>query len=195
VSTDVGKLVLVMGYDDAGNWIRTTQSGVVADGEVIALAQTPGTNSVNGFAKVTDIQVPSTLNGQWWMYEYDTVTTAIRMIGEYDYDETRPSYARYLIPTISTSITLVEALVKLDFIPVRVDTDYPIIGNIAALKLMCMAIKAEEDKQWDVALMLEAKAIAELNAELSHYLGDGRTPSINVVGSGLVTGEPIEILY
>jgi len=194
VVADVGKEVLILGYDDSGNWIRTEQDGVMADGEVIALAQTPGTNSTHNFSSVTDIQAPDDLDGQWWLYEYDTDTDAVRMIGEYDYDETRPSFARYLIPSLGSGTTLVEALVKLDFIPVRVDTDYLLIGNIPALKHMCMAIKAEEDKEYKTALLLEAKALKALNDELSHYLGDGRTPSINVVGSGAVTGEPIETL-
>lgn len=193
VAADVGKEVLVLGYDDLGNWIRTTQDGVMADGELIALAQTPGATSVSGFASVTDIQAPDDLSGQWWMYEKDTATDALRLVGQYQYDETRPSFARYLISSLgaTSAATLVEALVKLEFIPVKSDSCYSLIGNIPALKLMCMAIKAEEDKQWDTATLLEAKAIAELNAELAHYLGEGRAPSINVVGSGIGDADPI----
>ena len=191
LASDAGKEILVLGYDDLGNWIRTTQDGVVADGEVITLALTPGTLSTNKFASVTDIQAPSDLDGQWWLYEYDTTTDTQRLIGNYQYDEVRPSYARYWIPSIGTTATLVEALVKLDFVPVRVDTDYVLIGNIPALKLMCMAIKAEEDKDYQTSLLLEAKAIAELNSELAHYLGDGRTPSIHITGSSIGQNDPI----
>ena len=48
--------VTVMGHDQNGNWIRTLQGGVYADGEVIALAQSPGTTSVNYFSDITDVR-------------------------------------------------------------------------------------------------------------------------------------------
>jgi hypothetical protein len=191
LSSDLGKPVLVLGYDDIGNWIRTVQDGVMADGEVVLLAQTPGTLSSNKFSVVSDIQAPDDLEGQWWMYEYDTVRLTQRLVGNFQYDEVRPSYARYFVPSIGTDAVLVEVLAKLDFIPVRVNTDYVLLGNIPALKLMCMAIKAEEDKQYTEAMMLEAKALRELNAELDHYLGDGRTSSIHVVGSSIGENDPI----
>lgn len=192
VATDIGKAVLVLGYDDNNNWIRTIQSGVVADGEVVLLAQTPGTTTVNNFAVITDLQVADDLDGQWWLYEYDTVTTLQRMIGHYQYDEVRPSYARYFFPSIGTTTTLVECLVKLEFVPMRQDTDYCLIGNLGALKKMCMAVKAEEENRYTDALALEQMAAQLLDAELDHYLGAGRTLGINIIGSSIGVNQPIE---
>jgi len=190
VASDVGKQILVLGYDDNGNWIRTTQGGVILDGELITLAQTPGTTSTNFFSVITDIQIPEDMDGQWWLYEYDTILTTSRMIGRYQFMETRPSYARYLFPSIGTNSTLVECLVKLDFIPVEQDTDYCLIGNIPALKKMCMAVKAEEENRFQDAVALEAMAVTLLDQELSHYLGEGRTIGVNVINSGI--GQAVE---
>jgi hypothetical protein len=72
VSTDVGKKVLVLGYDLNNNWIRTIQNGAYADGEMIALAQGGGSTSVTFFSNVTDIQFQSPMDGQSWLYVIDT---------------------------------------------------------------------------------------------------------------------------
>lgn len=192
LATDVGREVLILGFDENQNWVRTLQGGVMADGEVVLLAQTPGTLSTKLFTAISDIQPPQTsgvsdLDGQWWLYEYDTTLLTSRQIGAYQYWETSPSYPRYLFPTVPTTVagTTVEALCKLEFIPVHNDTDYLIIGNIAALKLECLSLKAEEEGRYEEAVLLEAKAVAELNNELAHYLGDGRTISMTVQGSSI----------
>jgi len=195
VAGDVGKEILLLGYDDDANWIRTSQDGTVSDGEVVALATGDGTTTTNTFASITDIQAPSTLVGQWWLYEYDTDESTNRLIGQYQYDETRPSYARYWFPSIpSDSTILVEALVKLDFVPLRADSDYLLLGNIPAIKEMCMAIKAREEYRFQDAIILEASAVKLLDDELAHYLGAGRSPAINIQGSSIGLAEPIETL-
>ncbi len=200
VGTDIGKTVLVLGYDANGNWIRTTQGGVLLDGEVVVLAQTPGTLSVNLFSAVTDIQVQQPMDGQWWLYEYDTTLLTQRLIGQYQYDDNRPSFARYLFPSIrncssgNCTSTLVEAICKLDFIPVVRDTDYVIIGDIMALKFACMASKAAEEERYSDETSLMNKAVQELENELDHYLGSGRRIGINVVGSSIGQVDPIPTL-
>jgi hypothetical protein len=89
---------------------------------------------------------------------------------------------------------LVEAICKLDFIPVARDTDYVMLGNLPALKYGCMAIKANEENRYSDAKTLIGDAVMELESELDHYLGDGRKMGINVVGSGIGTADPIENL-
>lgn len=203
--TDVGKTVLCLGYDDNNNWIRTTQNGVVSDGEVVALAQGSGTLSVNNFSVVTDLQPPKptfgqpgALDGQWWLYEYTTATAAQRLIGQYQYFDVRPSFARYFFPAIIPFTTstgactqvLVEALVKLEFIPVKNDTDYLIIGSLPALKEAMMALSKAEDEpdalrkvQIVSAGITVAKQI--LDQQLDHYLGSGRKMGMSVIGSSI----------
>lgn len=206
VATDVGKEVLAMGYDDDGNWIRTLQGGVYADGEVIVFAQSPGTNSVNNFATVTDIQLPDDMDGQSWLWEYKTSDATQRMIGHHQYFETRPHYPRYLFPSIggcncesSETSTPVDTIVKLAFIPARNDTDYLIIGNLPALKDMCQAINAAEhepDAVKKAILIATGQKSAEdtLNAELDAHLGSGRRMGISLLGSSIGSLDPVETL-
>jgi hypothetical protein len=204
LASDVGKPVLALGYDENGNWIRTLQSGVIADGEVVLLAQAPGTNSTHFFTTLTDLQFNTARDGQVWLYEYNTSDTTQRLIGQYGYDETRPTYARYFFPSIREKTntaggcnqTLVNIIAKLDFIPVKADTDYVGIGNIPALKEMMRAIYLAENepdgsKANDILAKGELLALRELNFELDHFLGDGRTTGVDIMGSNIGTVEPI----
>jgi hypothetical protein len=208
-STDVGKTVLALGYDDNGNWIRTQQNGIYQDGELIALAQSAGTNSVNNFSLITDIQLPGNMDGQSWLYEYDTVALTRRLISHYQYFETRPSYPRYFIPSInacqlaanlSCPSMLIEAIVKLAFIPVKNPTDYLIIENLPAMQEMMVGIKNaenEEDgvKRQGIIESATASAVNLLNEEADHYLGSGRRIGMEVVGSSLGDIQPVENLF
>lgn len=207
VSQDVGKTALVLGYDQNGNWIRTIQNGVYADGEVIAMAQGSGTTSVNLFTSVTDIQLPSARSGQCWLYTVSQTDASLIMIGHYQAFETRPSYARYFFPTVqnlsSTGGTcttrLVEIIAKLEFIPVVNPNDYCIIGNIDALREMMLGIRESElepDRQKSLGILTLAETVAVklLDDELDHYLGSGRRIGIDFVGSSIGQICPIETL-
>lgn len=202
LASDVGKEVLIMGWDENNNWIRTTQDGVVADGEVVLLAQTPGTLSTLNFSAITDIILPPDLDGQVWLYEEQDVTSTQRLIGQYQYFETRPHYPRYLLPTVDTATTTVDLIGKLAFIPLAKDNDYCIIGNIDALKLGCMAVKAEEEHNWTEANLLwfggrmpdgspRTGAVQLLDAELNHHRGSGNRMSMQIIGS---TADPVPTL-
>lgn len=206
--TDVGKTVLCLGYDDNNNWIRTTQNGVVADGEVVALQQGSGTISVNNFSVVTDLQPPQNLDGQWWLYEYTVATAAQRLIGQFQYFDIRPYFGRYFFPSIFPQTTtggtcrqvLVEALVKLEFIPVKNDTDYLIINSLPALKEMMMALSKAEDEPdaiRKVQIVSAGQTIAKqiLDQQLDHYLGSGRRMGMSIVGSSIGDVYPVPNLF
>lgn len=207
-AADVGLYVLALGYDDNGNWIRTIQNGVLADGEIIALAQSGGPFSTNYFSALTDVQLNG-LSGQVWLYEYNVSATTSRMIGHYQYWENRPSYARYLFPSVQSLINSkgcnnntppgvgVDCIGKLNFIPAVAATDYLIIGNLPALKEMVMALNRAENEEDSVKSnaiiqdgLLTAKRI--LDAELDHFLGAGRRIGINLQGSGNPDGLPVQ---
>jgi hypothetical protein len=203
VSTDAGKQVLLLGYDANGNWIRTMQNGAYADGEMIALAQGAGTTSVNFFTVITDLQFQSAMDGQSWLYALDTTTALLTMLGHYQYDEPHPSYARYYFPginpktgTTGCNTVKVEIVGKLDFIPVKVPSDYLIIQNLPALKEMMSALKKSENQADSTAANNiiaggMATAMEMLDKQLDHYLGSGRTIGINVVGSSVGDNEPV----
>jgi|SRR6516165_742360 hypothetical protein len=206
--TDVGKQALVFGYDDNNNWIRTSQSGVFNDGELITLGQAPGTVSVNNFSVVTDIQPPQNLDGQWWLYEYTVASAAQRLIGQYQYFDLRPQFARYFFPAILPQVgqppgtcaqVLVEALVKLEFIPAKKDTDYLLIGCLPALKEMMMALQKAEDEPdalRKVQIVAAGQQVAKqiLDQQLDHYLGSGRKMGMNIVGSSIGDVIPVPTL-
>lgn len=194
LASDVGKEVLCLGFDENGNWVRTVQGGTVKDGEIIVLAQSTGTDSNNLFSSITDIQPPDDLDGQWWLYSLNTDDSTVSLLSNYQYDEVRPVYNRYLMPicsrTGSCTQTLVDAIGKLAYIPMRVNTDYCIIGNIPALKTGCEAINSAEHEPDGVkkiqimeAGMIEATKF--LNEELQANTGDKTVPGIQVFNFGI----------
>ena len=207
LAVDVGNTVIVFGYDQNNNWIRTIQNGVYADGEVIALAQSSGTTSVNYFSVVTGVQFQTAMSGQSWLYGYNTGTSPVTltMLGHYQYDEVNPSYPRYFFPSIQSptssssgcQTTKVEMVAKLEYMPVKNPTDYLIIGNLPALKEIMTAIKKAENEpvsttanQIIASGLILAKAI--LDAELDHETGSGRVIGMTIVGSSVGSNEPVE---
>lgn len=199
VAADVGQPVLLLGYDNATppNWIRTQVAGVWQDGEIVLMAQGAGTASVNTFSKLTAIQlgtVGTPLNGQSWIYA-GTVASGT-LLSNYQWFEFSPSYQRWLVPWVNSTVSTIQVIGKNAFIPCAKTTDFLSVGNLAAVKLGCRAIKAEEESSWVEANLLwnggqDAKtkqqvtgAIQELNFELAHHLGDGRHIGINFTGSG-----------
>jgi len=172
LAPDAGSTVTVQGYDVNGNWIRTNPGGIWQDGETIALAQSPGTNSVNTFSRISSVAFSAQRKGQCWLYELDTITNVRTLTGWYQWFETSPSYGRYVIPAVfqqSSTCTpptgwqqtwtdrdlanpamtctpvLVEIVGKLEYRPAQIATDFLIIQSIPALKLAMQAIKIEED--------------------------------------------------
>lgn len=185
VATDNGVQVLVLGLDSNGNYIRTENPpNVWSDGELISLSQV-GTLSTHTFSQITGIQKPITA-GQIWLYENDGITDTLS--GHYQYWETNPFYNRYLVPIIPNQATQIDLVGKLDFFPVRAPTDWLLIGNLEGLKLGCLAVRRIEENKIEEAATFLALAIAELNAEMAHYNGDGAVPTIEVTGSGFTAG-------
>jgi hypothetical protein len=204
LDSDVGKPVICLGNNENLMWLRSEQGGTVKDGEVIPLAQAPGTDSTNLFSTLTDIQLPADLNGAVWLFEYNTTTNTQRLLSKFEFDDTRPSYQRYYFPSIRTAAdsngqctqTLCDCVVKLDYVPLRGDdSEYLLIGHLPAMKEAMNAInKAEHEpdsmKANQIIMAGIAVAVRLLNSEVQHYRGDATTPSINVVSSG-VYAEPI----
>lgn len=206
LNADVGVDVLVMGYDENNNWIRTVQGGVMSDGKIITLAQSPGTVSINNiFSIITDIQLP-VRDGQCWLYSlappYDPGTSDKVMLGNYQYFETRPSYARYYIGGILSgsngdgcNLTTVDVMAKHDFIPAVKDNDYLVIGNLDALEFMIQALEkyrnAVSQTQVGEAVAFEKLAEHELDKELDHYRGSGVVTGITVSGNDIGVAEPV----
>lgn len=186
VTEDASARILLRGYDENGNWIRTLDSGNWVDGEYVSIdAATPQVSS-HYFSSLVNVIKPVT-NGVVRLYRYEPVTPTQTAMAIYESDEERPNYRRTFLPNLpllgSTSSTCgtsaVTVMAKMEFIPARTANDYLLIGNIPALKDMCMAIKKKEDNLFPVSLQYEASAIAEMEAELRHYVPASNIMPVN----------------
>lgn len=195
--------IIVQGYDENGNWIRTTNgSGDLIDGEEIALALSPGTISTKKFTAITGI-IKSVTNGAIRLYEYNADTAAnTKVLGYYEHDETLPIYRRSLLPGLADmgacdgsaadcTNKYVTVKAKLNFIPVRNNNDWIMLTDLPALKLAAKAVVVEENVSVAEAEQYWGKAVVELEHALRNHEGDGAvgTPNVQdraVFGAGAV---------
>ncbi len=135
---DAGKRVLLQGKDQNGVPIRTLDGTVQVDGEFVILSA-PFVDSVNEFTTISGILKDITL-GRVTIYEYNTLTTDTRLLSFMEPGEKSASLRRYFVNGLpksccdGTGTTVqVTAMVKLDYVPVSVVTDYLILPNVEAL--------------------------------------------------------------
>jgi hypothetical protein len=205
-SADVGKKILLRYITSAGQKKYTSISGVVQEGQELTLVAPgppfPGNASVTSSDVATGglyHVVKDVTEYPVFLYEYNPTavvgpTSITKMLAQYEPSETVPIYRRSFVPGFTnmggcanatsdcTTNKQITALVKLQHVPVVVDNDPLVIGNLAALKLMVMAILREEQNRHDEAAVLEGKARMEIDGELSSYLGDGMVSALKVEG-------------
>jgi hypothetical protein len=207
--------ILVQGYDENDNWIRTHGGEIFGsggefggsggsifggssdwfDGELISVNHATPQTSEHFFTKITGIVKPQT-NGVVRLYEYDTTLATNRAIGYYAHDETNPSYRRSLVTGVDNIIAANDCttsnlivVAKLEFVPVSNDNDFLLIPSIPALKDMCQAIKKYDAGLFDQGVAFEEKAVQTLDNQLGHYLGDGAAVKLNILpGSFALSG-------
>jgi hypothetical protein len=182
LSSDNGSVVIVRGYDADGNWIRTVDGSNYIDGEKISTSTT-GTLSNKTYSSVKEIIKPET-DGPVRLYEYDSTDSSQSLIGTYQWNETVPMYRRSYVggicdPTVTTAINVVA---KREFIPVADDNDILMVGNLPALKAMCLAILQEDKNDLPSAMVNEQRAYRIMDDEAKHYLGPGMKVPIRVEG-------------
>ncbi len=177
---DVGTRILVQGTDTSDNPIISLDGthnvlGVFLDG-TLPFVDSPAMNSLTGIQKDTTV-------GPVRFYQVDPDTSDQELILTMEPSELVAGYRRYFLgglprnccdPASDTTTVQVTALAKLEFVPVRVDTDYLLIGNIEALIAECESIRyssmdAPAAKQ--MAQERHAQAIRLLQGELIHQLG------------------------
>jgi hypothetical protein len=78
-------------------------------------------------------------------------------------------------PDENCTNTVVEAIVRLDFIPAVVDSDWLFIGNLQAIKHMMKAIQKEDRNQYTEAEREIQLALRSLRNELEAYSPNERT--------------------
>lgn len=168
-TSDNAKEVLIQGYDKNGAWVRNEYDDVWIDGEYVALA-TPFGVSTTEWKTITAVQKPVT-NERVLAKTWNGTTETL--IATWAHNETVPRYRKSLIPALEDHDSeALSAIIKMQFVPAAVDEDWLVIGNIPALKDMMMSIRKQEQELTKESIILEKKAIAELNHELRTNSGD-----------------------
>lgn len=140
-SADINKRVFLQGYDSNENPISSQDGLDEVDGIYLTI-DTPFVQCPFGISRLTGIQKDITV-GQIKFYEVDLTTGDTTLILTMDPGEQTANYRRYFFgglprnccpdPNNPLTHVLITAIVKLELVPVKVDTDYLYIQNIAAL--------------------------------------------------------------
>lgn len=182
---NTGKYIWLEFYNSSNQFVRTIVDGQEIAGERIAIPTAGNYNYTTnvclpgGLVRVKkDITV-----GVVRLFEYDTVTTALRPLAYYQPDEEVPVYRRSLIPSLrgqECTQTPVTVRAKLRFIPARHDESFMMIPNLRALKLAVKAVKKENDELTQEAAAFLGMALSELNAQVAHYQGGGERSTVQM---------------
>ncbi len=187
-SADEGKRILLQGTDANGKVIRTIDTYNPTNGIFVDLVS-PSADAPVQFNTITGIQKDVTV-GNVEVHQIDPTTGADVLLLTMEPSEETASYRRYYFdalpknccPTqLTTNSITVTAIVKLDLIPVMVDTDYTLLQNEEAIIEECASIRyGEMDSEESKRLSRERHnaAIGMLNGELTHFLGKDK-PAIS----------------
>lgn len=191
VAADVGKKILVQGYDANNIFIRTVIDGVMSDGFQMTLTS-PFVDSTFTVTRITGIQKPLT-DGLVRLYQVDQTSGDEIPLGLYEATETKPWYRKTFLSNLchlctgsGCTLKQVNVIVKLEYIPARVDTDWLIIPNLEAIRTMIQSMKKREDNLELESLALEKAAIRELNHELRTHTGDRVSINVPIFGNGRI---------
>lgn len=192
---DIGKTTTIYGIDENGQTIRTQQPDKTwREGITLTLA-VPFVSTPIKIREITRITKDET-QGVLRYYQYDADNDVLLDLVWYDPGETTPMYRRSKIygtrPSGSCCATScdgarsLEALVSLEFVPVKYDTDLVQISNQDALRNMISAMKYSDAGETAKATQFEIQAIRELNLEASRRFPKEQTPvTINPFGSAI----------
>lgn len=179
-AADEGLRIFFNGIDNNGMQIYSVDNGVRVNGFFLSF-DSPFVSSPMQLNSVTGILKDKTF-GPISVYQVDpsgnqSLLTIIQP------DQQTTQYRRYFIQGLPTQcfdcdsptgIVQIQAMAKLEFIPVASDTDFLIIQNIPALKEECMAIRAGEMDNAEgkrESALHHKEAIRLLNQELIHVIG------------------------
>lgn len=155
---DVGKTIIVQGYDLNGIWVRSIIDGVMQDGEEVTLASPyVDTTTVWSAGAPTGIIKEATLDVVR-MYSFNTDTSTEKLLSAYQASETKPSYRRFVIPQFRAIpknqcctnedgdvLTTIQTIAKLRHIELVSDNDWLLFEILEAYKSAMIAVKAWEE--------------------------------------------------
>lgn len=178
-ASDVGKRILVQGYNANNVFVRSQDTdGTWVDGEYVTL-ESPFTDTVNTWYEngITGIQKDLT-DQPVTMFDVNALDGDTSEMASFDPDDYYPSFKRSKIfdrvrrlVTGSCCTFQMECIVKRAHIPVRIDTDYLVLQNLAAFKDACQGVKRDEDEGPGAGLPFMRSAEKLLTGQLQNVLG------------------------
>jgi len=178
---DSGKRVLIQGTDNNGNTVYSQAGLNQVTGEYVNLSL-PFSSAVSRFNTITGIQKDIT-QGPVQIFQTDPNTGAQVLLLTMEPSEMVSGYRRYFFdplprnccptPTTPDQITI-NAIVKLEPIPVQVDQDYLVLQNLEAFieEAQSKRLSMVDNKNSKaMAIAAHVNAIRLLSGELAHYLG------------------------
>ena len=203
-SSDAGKYITIFGKDSNGQVLRSLRSdGSYQEGVIIAM-QYPFTQTQASFQIVTRV-LKDVTNGPVRLYQMDLSNSVRREMAYYEPSETNPEYVVNQLRghnfDVQTSLgyispVKVDALVKLNYVPVVNGQDIVQIDNARALKFMIQSIKLDEANDTKGSQEFELKAFRELNYEMRNkYPIEQFTVSFRPFGSARLERQQIGTVY
>lgn len=202
---DIGKRVLVQGLDTNNNPLISLDGGDDVLGVYVVLSSPASFVDSPSLNKVTGIQKDVTAGPVRF---YEVVGGTETLVLTMEPSEQVAGYRRYFLSGLpknccdsngDTETVQVTALAKLEFVPVRVDTDYLLIGNIEALIAECESIRyssMDDVRAKQMSQERHTQAIRLLQGELVHQLGKERPAiSFSPFGSAKLNRQRIGSLF
>lgn len=198
-NSDVGKTITLVGSQYGAQPLQEQVSGAWKNGVTLTAAAPYAQTSqlVTGIDAITR----QATDGMAYLYEVDLISNTLRDLASFEPNETNPRIRRSHIinrPSWGSQPdangicwTTVEALIDLEFIPVRNDRDFLMIDNVDALIFMVTALKRQEASDTAGAEAAIIQAIRELNFELRDNNANEQIP-VRVMS---VIGRRIKNLY
>lgn len=175
VRQDIGKTVTIFGVDSNGQQIRSKVNDEWVEGITLTLA-VPFVSTPFTVRRIDRIRKDQT-QGLVRYYQYDAVTDLQHDLVTHNPSELNPVYRFTRIHGLvngsncSSSacggIKQIDALVKLQYLPFRFDTDLIPINFKPAIKKIIQSIKIANSENPAGAIEREAGAIHDLNLQLS----------------------------
>ncbi len=201
--SDVGKSVMISNAKDQnGTGIYTTAASGQVNGFIMELNE-PFTDSpfiVTSFGQVSK----DVTNGDVILKQVDATSGVEVTLSRYTPQEQNPAYRRYYFSRLPfgccttgpvSGPVVITAMCKYEFVPVRTDSDFLIIGNIPALIEEGQALNySSMESPQAIALEIKhhRKATTLLQQEITHYLGT-IMPAVNFAPYGTAKLERTKI--
>jgi len=187
-NADIGKTLTIFGTDNNGQTLmRKDELGNFVEGKVITLAKPFASTDV--YVRHIDRVLKDKTQCPVDVYGYNATTDVLENVAHYEPSETNPAYAKYQLHTgCCGNLKSVVALVKLQFVPVEVDTDLVLIENLDALADYMQSLRYRKAGDTNAANDFEASAIRELNLDLHNRDDESGVTVQNDVFGGIYTG-------